>query len=69
MFFRLKLDFNIITYAFGKFPKVMYLWVLMQLAIYVIVYPSFYWWSTNRKFGPVCKCELISYFFRFVMFG
>ncbi|CAE1295207.1 SOAT [Acanthosepion pharaonis] len=47
---RLVLDFDLIQWAFGKFPKVMALWVCMQLSTLLIVYPGFYHWSTSRRY-------------------
>ncbi|KAK7447324.1 hypothetical protein BaRGS_00040209 [Batillaria attramentaria] len=47
----LNLNFDMIVWAFGKFPKVMSLWVCMQLSTLLVVYPAFYYWSTHRKPG------------------
>ena len=55
----LNLNFNMIQYAFGKFPKVMAMWVLMQLATLLVVYPAFYYWSSHRKPGKAGKCFLL----------
>ncbi|XP_029636046.1 sterol O-acyltransferase 1 isoform X1 [Octopus sinensis] len=49
---RLHLDFNLIQWAFGKFPKVMALWVCMQLATLLIFYPAFYYWASSKKIRP-----------------
>ena len=48
---RLNLNFHLIVYAFGKSPKVMALWVCMQLSTLLVVYPAFYYWATHRKPG------------------
>ncbi|KAK7110166.1 sterol O-acyltransferase 1-like isoform X2 [Littorina saxatilis] len=47
----LNLNFDLIVYAFGKFPKVMSLWMCMQLSSLLIVYPAFYYWATHRQPG------------------
>ena len=52
---RLVLDFNMIRYAFGDFPLVMWLWVRMTLSVTLLVFPVFQYWSYNRKPGPVSK--------------
>ncbi|XP_059159353.1 sterol O-acyltransferase 1-like isoform X2 [Physella acuta] len=44
-------NFEMIQWAFGKFPKVMAMWVLMKASTLIIVYPSFYYWAANRKPG------------------
>ncbi|CAL1545200.1 unnamed protein product [Lymnaea stagnalis] len=45
------LNFEMIQWAFGKFPKVMAMWVAMQGSTLLIVYPSFYYWAANRTPG------------------
>ncbi|XP_005102293.1 sterol O-acyltransferase 1 isoform X1 [Aplysia californica] len=45
------LNFGMIQWAFGKFPKVMVMWVVMQLSTLLIVYPAFYYWATQRRPG------------------
>ncbi|KAL8615571.1 hypothetical protein ACOMHN_016148 [Nucella lapillus] len=47
----LNLNFDLIFFAFGKTPKVMSLWVCMQLGTLVLVYPCFYYWATQRTPG------------------
>ncbi|KAL5006760.1 hypothetical protein ScPMuIL_015566 [Solemya velum] len=50
---RLVLDFHLMQWALGKFPKVISLWLCMKLATLLIVYPIFHYWSNNRKPGPM----------------
>ncbi|XP_041365687.1 sterol O-acyltransferase 1-like [Gigantopelta aegis] len=57
---RLCLDFDLIHWAMGKIPKVMFLWVCMQGSTLLIVYPAFYYWSRTRMPGPV---KLFDYVF------
>ncbi|XP_076461098.1 sterol O-acyltransferase 1-like isoform X2 [Babylonia areolata] len=47
----LNLNFDLIFFAFGKTPKVMSLWVCMQLATLLLVYPAFYYWAISRTPG------------------
>ncbi|KAK0055308.1 sterol O-acyltransferase 1-like isoform X1 [Biomphalaria pfeifferi] len=44
----LNLNFGMIQWAFGKFPKVMALWMMMQGSTLLIVYPAFYCWASYR---------------------
>ncbi|XP_071108604.1 sterol O-acyltransferase 1-like isoform X1 [Haliotis cracherodii] len=55
---RLVLDFDLIQWGLGKLPKVMALWVCMKLSTLLVVYPAFYYWSTNRVPG---KPRLMDY--------
>ncbi|XP_069110703.1 sterol O-acyltransferase 1-like isoform X2 [Argopecten irradians] len=57
---RLNLDFRLMQWALGKFPKVMALWVCMQISTLIIVYPMFYYWSVTRMPGPVNKTDLVA---------
>ncbi|XP_064613550.1 sterol O-acyltransferase 1-like isoform X2 [Liolophura sinensis] len=50
---RIGLSFDLISWAFGQYPKVMALWVVMHLTTLLLVYPLFYFWSTRRKPGRV----------------
>ncbi|GFO36109.1 O-acyltransferase [Plakobranchus ocellatus] len=43
------LNFGMIQWAFGKFPKVMAMWVVMQGSTLLVVYPAFYYWSLYRS--------------------
>ncbi|CAG5120643.1 unnamed protein product, partial [Candidula unifasciata] len=45
------LNFEMIQWAFGKFPKVMAMWVVMQMSTLLIVYPALYYYATYRKPG------------------
>ncbi|XP_033762380.1 sterol O-acyltransferase 1-like isoform X2 [Pecten maximus] len=57
---RLNLDFRLMQWALGKFPKVMALWVCMQISTLIIVYPMFYYWVVTRLPGPVNKTDLVA---------
>ncbi|KAK3743073.1 hypothetical protein RRG08_063938 [Elysia crispata] len=43
------MNFGMIQWAFGKFPKVMAMWVVMQGSTLLVVYPAFYYWSLYRN--------------------
>lgn len=45
----ISMDFGMIQWAFGKFPKVMAMWVVMQGSTLLVVYPAFYYWSVYRN--------------------
>ncbi|XP_077978090.1 sterol O-acyltransferase 1-like isoform X2 [Glandiceps talaboti] len=45
---RLKLNFSTITWAFGKFPVVMWVWCLMLMSTMLVIFPAFHTWSHNR---------------------
>ncbi|XP_060561180.1 sterol O-acyltransferase 1-like [Ruditapes philippinarum] len=54
----LGLEFNLLTWGLGKFPKVVSLWLCMQFSTLIIVYPGFYGWSVYRPEG---KAGLFDY--------
>ncbi|KAJ8313682.1 hypothetical protein KUTeg_008243 [Tegillarca granosa] len=58
---RLNLDFQLMHWALGKFPKVMALWVCMQLSTLIVVYPCFYYWATTRRPGKVSWYDWIAF--------
>ncbi|ESP01933.1 hypothetical protein LOTGIDRAFT_172306 [Lottia gigantea] len=45
------LDFALIQWNFGQFPKVIALWLCMKGSTTVIVYPVFYHWANSRTPG------------------
>ncbi|KAL4222557.1 Sterol O-acyltransferase 1 [Mactra antiquata] len=47
----LGLDFGLIQWGMGKFPKVVSLWLCMQFSTLLIVYPGFYYWTLYRPIG------------------
>ncbi|XP_056007870.1 sterol O-acyltransferase 1-like isoform X2 [Ostrea edulis] len=55
---RLNLSFDLIQFGMGKFSKVMEMWVLMNLSTLLVVYPIFYYWSTNRKPGKISGYDI-----------
>ncbi|KAK6166561.1 hypothetical protein SNE40_023218 [Patella caerulea] len=52
------LDFGLIQWNFGQFPRVIALWLCMKSSTLVIVYPVFHFYATNRKPG---KARLYDY--------
>ena len=56
---RLVLEFELIPWAFGKFPIVVTLWLSMSMSTVLIVYPLFNYWANNRRPGPACKCVVL----------
>jgi hypothetical protein len=63
LFYRLGLEFNLLTWGLGKFPKVVSLWLCMQFSTLIIVYPGFYGWSVYRPEGKAGKHLLLYYYF------
>ncbi|KAK3101468.1 hypothetical protein FSP39_003824 [Pinctada imbricata] len=57
---RLNLNFELIQWALGGFPRVMSLWVCMQLSTLIVVYPLFNYWVSIRKPGKVGSTDLIA---------
>ena len=57
---RLVLEFELIPWAFGKFPIVVTLWLSMSMSTVLIVYPLFNYWANNRKPGPASKCVVLT---------
>ena len=55
---RLVLEFDIIVWAFAKFPLVLWVWLCMKLVTILVVFPVFYFWANSRRVGPVCECWL-----------
>ena len=53
--FRLVLEFDIIVFAFARFPIVLWVWLCMKLSTTLLVFPGFYFWSNTRRQGPACK--------------
>ncbi|XP_052245937.1 sterol O-acyltransferase 1-like isoform X2 [Dreissena polymorpha] len=47
----LGLDFGLIQWGLGKFPRVVSCWLWMQLSTLIVVYPGFYYWSVYRSYG------------------
>ncbi|XP_070566713.1 sterol O-acyltransferase 1-like isoform X3 [Ptychodera flava] len=47
---RLQLNFETITWAFGKFPVVMWVWCLMLISTMLLVFPFFTFWAQHRHF-------------------
>ncbi|CAH1789986.1 unnamed protein product, partial [Owenia fusiformis] len=47
----LSLEFEMMLWAFGKLPQVMYLWTCMSIST-LAVYPVFNFWANNRIAGP-----------------
>jgi hypothetical protein len=56
-FFSFLPEFEIITWAFGKFPIVITLWVGMVGCTMFIIYPMFSYWAAMR---PPGKCGKFS---------
>lgn len=54
------LDFELIRWGLGGFPKVVTLWLCMQLSTLVVVYPVFYYWSLLRPEGPVGWRDIVA---------
>ena len=52
---RLVLEFDIIVWAFAKFPLVLWVWLCMKLVTILVVFPVFYFWANSRRVGPVCE--------------
>ena len=53
--FRLNLNFELISWGFGKFPIVMSLWACMNMSTILILYPCFQYWSWYRRQGRVSE--------------
>ena len=47
---RLVLDFELLWWAFGQFPIVMWLWACMKLST-ILVFPLFQYWANSRYTG------------------
>lgn len=45
---RVVLDFDLLFYAFGKFPLVLFIWLVMALGA-ATVYPAFHYWAHNGQ--------------------
>ncbi|XP_053373977.1 sterol O-acyltransferase 1-like [Mercenaria mercenaria] len=50
---KIGLEFGLLQWGLGKFPKVVSLWLWMQLSALIIVYPGFYGWTMYRPEGKV----------------
>ncbi|KAG1705776.1 Sterol O-acyltransferase 1 [Nymphon striatum] len=45
---RIKWDFGMIFYAFGKLDQVIWVWLIMKMSTVLILYPAFEYWAWNR---------------------
>ncbi|CAG5861120.1 unnamed protein product [Menidia menidia] len=59
---RLVLDFDLLVYAFGKFPLVVCTWICMFLSVLLIPYTLFHLWSQSQL-GPYGHSRLYSLLF------
>ena len=50
-FYRINIDFSLISWGFGKFPQVLTMWFYMQAAT-LALYPAFILWIQYRHINP-----------------
>ncbi|KAM9796372.1 sterol O-acyltransferase 1 isoform 2-T2 [Syngnathus typhle] len=59
---RLVLDFDLMVYAFGQFPLVVYTWIFMFLSVLAVPYPLFKLWTQTQS-GSSGHHRLYSFLF------
>lgn len=47
---KINLDFDMMTYAFGKGQTVLTVWVLMKLSLIAVLFPIFHFWAHHRSY-------------------